>query len=69
MEFMLTCSILMTHHNEGTDQQTGTFSSGELTILCRATAADGTTQPAVGPTNGGYLYNGYHKMVVPVQIS
>jgi len=53
----------------GTDQQTGTFSSGELTILCRATAADGTTQPAVGPTNGGYLYNGYHKMVVPVQIS
>ena len=52
------CAVDMKCTTKPTDLQ-------QIAILCRATAADGTTQPQVGAPNGGYLYNGYHKMIVP----
>ena len=71
-ECACTVDMMPTNMAAGTDQQagghTGTSKSGQIAILCRATTSDGTSQPRVGASNGGYLYNGYHKIIVPIKL-
>eukprot|EP00039_Didymoeca_costata_P020670 m.342079 g.342079 ORF g.342079 m.342079 type:complete len:610 (+) comp20876_c0_seq1:138-1967(+) len=44
-----------------------TESTTPVEIWCRCTDSEKTTQPNVGELNGGYVYNGYHKIQVHVQ--
>lgn len=44
------------------------LASGANTIVCRAFDEHGVEQPEVGECNGGYLYNGWHRVQVQAQL-